>query len=140
MKLNRTFVAFCLALLMVNASFGASYTWSGKGGDHLWANALNWIPTNGPPTSGDTVSINAYQVELDETLTLAGMNLSSTIVTGTGGLALGGPSTLAYATFNNASLTINANTDINPGPGADVETSIGCPMVNSATVTVHTGA
>jgi hypothetical protein len=139
MKSLRWLVVLCLAILAVNTSYGTSYTWTGKAGDHLWATPTNWVPS-GPPVSGDTVSINAFQVELDATLSLAGLNIASTTVTGTGALTVTGPSTFSFTTFNIASLTINGPTDIVPGPGADVETAISCPTVNSSTVVVHTGA
>ncbi|HZM03765.1 MAG TPA: hypothetical protein VFC44_12200 [Candidatus Saccharimonadales bacterium] len=139
MKFLRFLVALCLCFFTFTA-LATSYTWSGKGGDKLWANPLNWLPTNGPPTSGDSVTLDSTQVELDSALTLASANITDTTLTGAGALTVTAQSSFAYVTFQISSVTINAPTDINPSGGADVETAISCPLVNSSTITVHSNA
>jgi hypothetical protein len=123
-------------------AFGDTYSWSGKAEDGQWANPANWVPSNAAPASGDSVTISGpgSPVTLNSALSLANVNISSAILNGAGALTVTAQGTLAYAQFNLSSVTISAPTDIFPGPGADVETTIGCSFINSSTITVHGNA
>jgi hypothetical protein len=140
----RSFILAVVLCISVLPTFATSYTYTGKGPggqEHDWDNPMNWSPTNGVPSDGDSVSIGGFDVTLDSDLTLASLTVNSTILSGSGSIEVTNSSSFTYTDFKlTGGIVVKAQTDIYPAGGADVETLTEGPFLNLSNITVHGNA
>jgi hypothetical protein len=106
------------------------YTWTGVSGD--WNVASDWTPAGGPPTNGDSATINGTATD---TITVDTEDVAQTVTISDANATLDDGGTLIGVTLTMSDGTLN----ISPGGDGGVLQVIGALNLSGGALTVYSG-